>query len=81
MAKITPIGVLFIRLVIFITMFLIVILVINPIYVDKHTAEIMFNPINNFALLLAYSIPFISYLTIGIMELFKSIKENKKKGK
>ena len=81
MTKIIPVGILFIRLVIFAAMFLLVILVINPMYDHGHTLNIMLNPINNFALLIAYSIPFVSYFTIYIIDTFKIKKTNKKKGK
>jgi|GEM_PF-3532486 len=81
MAKIIPVGILFVRLSIFTAMFLLVILVINPIYVERHTSKIMLSPINNFALLIVYSIPFVSYFTIYFIEIFtsKKIKKNKKK--
>jgi len=81
MAAITPIALLFIRLAIFTGQFLLIILVINHAHNKADNLNIMFSPVNAFADLLAYSIPLISYLTVGNIHLFGSIKENKGKGK
>lgn len=78
MNKITPIGVWIIRMLIFITMFLIIILYINPSLSDFSGLKLVMEPINLFALMVTYSINTFSYLTIIIIDVFISIKETKK---
>ena len=67
-------------MLIFVAIFLPTVIKINPSY-GSVGSEIMFEPINIFAILFVYSIPFVSYLTVGIIHLILSRKQKKKKGK
>ena len=80
MAKIVPIGTLSIRIIIFVSSFLIISLVINPWLVPglKHQDKLL-KPINTLSLLWTYSIPTLSYLTAGTIDVIQSIKLQRRK--
>lgn len=79
MSKIIPIGVITLRIIIFISSLLIISLLINPLLIPglKHQDKLL-KPINTLSLLWTYSIPTLSYLTVGTIDVIQSMKLQKK---
>lgn len=79
MVRILPIGIILLRIIIFISSLLIISLVINPWLIPglKHKDKLL-EPINTISLLLTYSLPILSYLTIGTIDIIHSINLQKK---
>ena len=80
MAKIVPIGILLIRVVIFISSLLLISLLINPWLIPglEHQDKLL-KPINTLSLLWTYSIPTVSYMTVGIIDVVQSMKLQRSK--
>ncbi|BDU67387.1 MAG: hypothetical protein TYPL_0400 [Candidatus Tyloplasma litorale] len=74
MAKSTPLLVPFIRILLFLVVFLIIIFVINEN--DTYLSEFLV-PINTLFMMFIYTIPMFAYLTIGFIEI---ILKKKKRG-
>ncbi len=75
MTKIIPIGTIALRILIFVISLLLISLLINPWLLPgiEHKDKLL-KPINTLSLLWTYSIPTVSYITIGIIDVVQRKK-------